>query len=352
MRLTTQQVDWLNLGFMIGSAAAAYALPFEVFLFAYAVLGPLHYLTEISWLHQRNYFTSGRRDYLWLLAIGFALFVTGFLIPWKDLTGEGRWGIFWAAALPYLAFIAALAMVVCQKPVTKLLCVGGGLVLLVGMINSPAYTLVFGIFLPTLIHVYVFTGLFMLYGTLKSHSGPGYLALAVFVACPFVLMFWRPDIGYVVSDYGRTTYANFELLNREILLLLGIPARDQTQLRAAMYGSAIGIAIMRCIAFAYTYHYLNWFAKTSIIKWHQVSWRRLAAITVLWLISVGVYWYDYRAGFVALATLSFLHVFLEFPLNHRTIIAIGGELRSRWRTATAGASNASPIGAAVPERAR
>ena len=51
MRLTTQQIDWLNIGFMVASAAAAYALPFEVFLFAYAVLGPLHYLTEISWLH-------------------------------------------------------------------------------------------------------------------------------------------------------------------------------------------------------------------------------------------------------------------------------------------------------------
>ena len=173
LRLTTQQIDWLNLAFMIGSAAAAYVLPFEVFLFAYAVLGPLHYLTEISWLHQRNYFTSGRGDYLWLLVIGFALFVTGFLVPWQQIAEGSRWNMFMAAALPYLAFIAALAMVVCQKPVTKLLCVGGGLVLFFAMINWPAYTLIFGVFLPTLVHVYVFTGLFMLYGTLKSRSGPG-----------------------------------------------------------------------------------------------------------------------------------------------------------------------------------
>jgi hypothetical protein len=352
MRLTTQQIDWLNLAFMIGSAAAAYVLPFEVFLFAYAVLGPLHYLTEISWLHQRNYFTSGRRDYVWLLVIGFALFVTGFLVPWQEISDGSRWNIFWAAALPYLAFIAALAMVVCQKPVTKLLCVGGGLVLLFSMINWPGYTLIFGVFLPTLVHVYVFTGLFMLYGTLKSRSGPGYLALAVFVACPLVLMFWRPETGYVISDYGRTTYANFQLLNREILRLIGVTARDQSQLQAAMYGSAVGIAIMRCIAFAYTYHYLNWFAKTSIIKWHQVSWRRLAAITALWLISVGIYWYDYRVGFVALATLSFLHVFLEFPLNHRTIIAIAGELRNRWKSATESASASAPVKTPIAQRAR
>jgi hypothetical protein len=165
-------------------------------------------------------------------------------------------------------------------------------------------------------------------------------------------MFWRPETGYVISDYGRTTYANFQLLNREILRLIGVTARDQSQLQAAMYGSAVGIAIMRCIAFAYTYHYLNWFAKTSIIKWHQVSWRRLAAITALWLISVGIYWYDYRVGFVALATLSFLHVFLEFPLNHRTIIAIAGELRYRWRSATESAAASTPVNTPIAQRAR
>jgi len=31
---------------MLLSAGAAFILPFEVFLLAYAVLGPLHYLTE------------------------------------------------------------------------------------------------------------------------------------------------------------------------------------------------------------------------------------------------------------------------------------------------------------------
>jgi hypothetical protein len=68
----------------------------------------------------------------------------------------------------------------------------------------------------------------------------------------------------------------------------------------------------------------------------------------LWLLSVGIYWYDYRVGFVALATLSFMHVFLEFPLNHRTVLAIAAELRGRWR-ASAGAA---PVPAAVGARAK
>jgi hypothetical protein len=33
-----------------------FAVPFELLLFSYAVLGPLYYLAEISWLHKKKYF--------------------------------------------------------------------------------------------------------------------------------------------------------------------------------------------------------------------------------------------------------------------------------------------------------
>ena len=58
-------VNYLNAGLMVLSAGLAFILPFELFLFAYAVLGPLHYLTQISWLHDRGYHTKrkpGGRD--------------------------------------------------------------------------------------------------------------------------------------------------------------------------------------------------------------------------------------------------------------------------------------------------
>src|SRR5882757_6291183 len=64
------KINVLNIGLMLFSCAAAFVMPFEVFLFAYAILGPLHYLTEISWLHDRNYFSKGKYDYLVLLVIG------------------------------------------------------------------------------------------------------------------------------------------------------------------------------------------------------------------------------------------------------------------------------------------
>src|SRR5882672_6216800 len=56
--LATDRINYLNIALMIGACIAAYVFPFELFLFSYAVLGPLHYLTEISWLHERNYFTE------------------------------------------------------------------------------------------------------------------------------------------------------------------------------------------------------------------------------------------------------------------------------------------------------
>jgi cell division protein FtsW (lipid II flippase) len=84
--------------------------------------------------------------------------------------------------------------------------------------------------------------------------------------------------------------------------------------------------IMRLIAFAYTYHYLNWFSKTSIIKWHKVSKNRIAAIAVVWLASLALYAYNYDTGMAVLYFISVLHVMLEFPLNHRTFAGIGREL--------------------------
>ncbi len=83
---------------------------------------------------------------------------------------------------------------------------------------------------------------------------------------------------------------------------------------------------MRFIAFSYTYHYLNWFSKTSIIKWHKVEKKYLIATIAIWLSAIGIYRYDYQTGLKFLFFLSFLHVFLEFPLNCRTMIDIGKEV--------------------------
>src|SRR5438874_12530195 len=63
----TQVINYVNIGLILVSFAIALYLPFQLFLFAYAILGPGHYLTEISWLHKRRFFTKGSYD-PWILA--------------------------------------------------------------------------------------------------------------------------------------------------------------------------------------------------------------------------------------------------------------------------------------------
>src|SRR4051812_27443257 len=92
--MNTDRLNYVNIGLMILSCVIAFIMPFELFLFSYAVLGPLHYLTEISWLHKRQYFSPGKRDFLLLGA--FALVISlGSIFPYfynllgpKDTSGQ------------------------------------------------------------------------------------------------------------------------------------------------------------------------------------------------------------------------------------------------------------------------
>jgi hypothetical protein len=83
---------------------------------------------------------------------------------------------------------------------------------------------------------------------------------------------------------------------------------------------------MRFIAFAYTYHYLNWFSKTKVIGWHDIPKSRAILILVLWIVSVALYLIDYSLGFKWLFLLSFMHVMVEFPLNYISFVGIFKEI--------------------------
>lgn len=334
MKLTTAHIDWLNIALMLISAAAAFVLPFEVFLFSYAVLGPLHYLTEISWLHERKYFTTGTRDALVLVLLGILLFgfsvvVPRFFAPTPDapLRVKQEFGQFMnqsGAVIVYLAFMAALAMTAFRSLKAKCWFMLAAGLFLVALIHVQSWVLFFVVFLPTLVHVFVFTAAFMLLGALKNRSLPGMFSFLLLLCLGVFLLSYRPDVTAVVSNEVRHHYQFFVELNRWMARLLGheLATPDQA------YQSALGYALMRFIAFAYTYHYLNWFSKTSIIKWHQVNALRLTVIVILWLVAVLLYWIDYTTGFIALYTLSFLHVFLEFPLNWRCFIDLGREFHN------------------------
>jgi hypothetical protein len=95
-----------------------------------------------------------------------------------------------------------------------------------------------------------------------------------------------------------------------------------------IFTSKVGVLLQRFIAFAYLYHYLNWFSKTEIIRWHQVPKTRFIAVIVLYIIAITTYIIDYALGLQVLFFLSFCHVLLEFPLNWVSITGIFSELGS------------------------
>ena len=62
--------------------------------------------------------------------------------------------------------------------------------------KSSPFVFLFGIFLPTLIHVFIFTGLFILHGALKNKSKTGIASLFVFAGCAISFFIFHPDISF------------------------------------------------------------------------------------------------------------------------------------------------------------
>ncbi len=469
------KINYLNIGLMLMSAVFAFLMPFETFLFAYAFLGPLHYLTEISWLHDKQYFTKGKYDFTFLLIIGVVLSIAAFANDFKFLNFDlspplvdvKTDFVSWYYSMSIgdisimLALFSAVLFVLFKNIKLKLASILIlyvivyfsfnldmdllGIFILLALFSAALFVFVknvyiklaciallyFGIYynynadwfgldtefltqedvsaakseknqfknssvifaltslVPTLIHVYVFTGLFMLFGALKSRSKTGLLSIAFFIGIPLLLVFSLPvkSEGNYLSNYGKEAYyadgtgffntnvsimRQFELsknmsnndyidyfvkdsvekqrmkvmfkdsLNKDFIIqneehpyyLKPIALADVKQGSykdnwwSAVFLSSAGLMLMRFIAFAYLYHYLNWFSKTEIIRWHKVPKVRFIGVVTLWIISCGLYVYDYAIGLSFLFFLSFTHVLLEFPLNITSIIGIGKETRS------------------------
>src|ERR1043165_9519880 len=87
--------DAAHLSLMLAALGLAYLVPFELLLLAYVVLGPAHYATEISWLHDRKYFLPQRGIAVALAAIA----IIAALIENAAWFGFVMWGAFVLCAL-------------------------------------------------------------------------------------------------------------------------------------------------------------------------------------------------------------------------------------------------------------
>lgn len=321
---TLDKINHSNTILIIISMVVAMFLPFELFLFSYAILGPLHYLTEVSWLHNKQYYTKKKYDYFLLIVLSLlvALPVLGALLHFKvKINGDH------VTSIIYLAVTSSVIFVFIDKLLYRVLAF---LVAVITLKFSGSMFLILSVFLPTLIHVFLFTALFMLYGALKTKSKSGYLSFWVMILFPIIaLTFFSGPTSYKISDYAFNAYKSFEALNYfSLKQFTSLDVSNNQVVTNNIYFSKEGIILMRFIAFAYTYHYLNWFSKTEVIAWHKVPKRRLLVIFILWCMAIGAYAYDYKTGFQCLFFLSFLHVLLELPLNVVSIKGIINELFS------------------------
>ena len=77
--METVKVEKLNIFLIVISALASFIFPFELFLFSYIVLGPLHYLTELYWLKERNFFTVKKIEKSILIAASVIIFIASII---------------------------------------------------------------------------------------------------------------------------------------------------------------------------------------------------------------------------------------------------------------------------------
>ncbi len=284
------RTDAVHLALMLLALGLAYLVPFELLLLAYAVLGPAHYTTEISWLHDRKYFVPQRGFALALATIAVA---AAFYVASDAWFGFVLWRAFAGAAL------LAAPRTTPQRIGLAIAAVG---VTLVFVARLPALATL-SILLPTLIHVSLFTLIFMALGAYRSGSAAQGLLVAMYLAAIALLLLVPPTAHTVlprVDELGRLYFGNVAPALGQVF---GVPG---LQLDARLTG---------LFGFIYAYHYLNWFIKVEVIRWADMPRWRWAAIGVISAASTGLYFHDYALAFSVLYGLSLAHVVLEFPLN-------------------------------------
>ncbi len=299
----TLRADKLNIFMMLLSCALAYILPFELALYSYAFLGPAHYLTQISWMHDRKYFAGSPMLFFPFLAMTMAIALNRF----------GYWE--YASHIYILVLITALSIsiaVIHTRTFKLRLMLTGFLILFFLSVGkyAPGPLYAFLLLVPTVIHVYFFTGFFILKGALKSQNGWAILSLIVFIACGMIFFIAAPAAHVISPDYVKANIGFFATLVKNITDILSFSGKVNPL-------SALGF-----LSFAYTYHYLNWFTKVNVIRWNDIPRQRLVFIIALYLMSISLYLVNYQLGLSALFALSLLHVFLELPLNILTVKTI------------------------------
>ncbi len=327
--MNTQRLDIINIGLMLLSFGSALLFPAETFLVAIMILGPLHYLTEMPWLEKKGFFIPSKKM-VWLL-VGMGVLII-FLQFGKDLLpeGSGKWTFRTMGMLAGACFLVAFSLTMFKK--LSLILVALVVILIASwfLSESPQYTQLFLNLFPTLIHVFIFTSAFILFGALKHKSKTGIASLLVYTVCTALIFLFTPSASDATLNPTVINLYYYQAdIHMSLVSILNFPTigPDNYDLDNLIFYSPAGITVMRFIAFTYMYHFLNWFSKTSIIKWHENSRFVLVGVFSVWIGVLILYWIDLSLSLNIIYVLGIFHVILEYPLNHRSFVGIGQELR-------------------------
>lgn len=292
-----RRTDAIHLGLMLTALGLTYLVPFELLLLSYAILGPAHYLTEISWLHDRRYFLPDRG--LAVLLVFLAL-VLAFIENAK-----------WFGFLVWVAFVACVISAAAATFMQRTMLLFAAAALTAVMYEYGTPFAVVGILLPALVHVSLFTLVFMILGAHRAGSKAQLALLLAYLASIGLILAAPPSAETVIPVFASIAQEYFGNVAQAFGRTIGIPDLK------------LDTRFTSLLAFVYTYHYLNWFIKADVIGWNQVPRPRLALVAGISAASTALYFYNYVWGFSVLLALSLIHVFLEFPLNGISLRQLG-----------------------------
>ena len=206
-----------------------------MFFFSFIVLGPIHYLTEINWLKEKNFFVQDLKT-IWLF-VGVSLIISIPFLQKIELIRDFFQTINIQSSLLWLnkqfgyillfLLLFSIGLVQFSSKLKLFLFFILSLTLSVGVLYFNKTLFVIATFLiTTIIHVYLFTLLFMIFGHKKNSTFYGKIGIVLMFLCPLIIIISKPNNpqSYVLSPYiVQSVYdSGVGLLNLKIAELLNL----------------------------------------------------------------------------------------------------------------------------------